>query len=238
MNRSLVTALGLALAAVTGAASAQSYGYPQNNYPQNTYPQSTSNASYSSQIDFARVVRVDPVFETYSTQPVNGPRCYERPTYVQGDSYYGDGNGNGDSYYDSYGSERRSAGTEGGRTAATVVGGIVGAVLGSKVGGGSGAYAASAIGTMVGGLAGRQIYDSAQRRRYAGNTVQVCDPGYGDNGYGNNGYNNNGYASNEVNDSRVVGYDVTYEYMGRQFVTRTNYPPGDRIRVRVDVRPE
>ncbi|MGH8083573.1 MAG: hypothetical protein ACREP7_23560, partial [Lysobacter sp.] len=136
MNRSLVTALGLALAAVTGIASAQSYGYPQNNYPQ-----STSNASYSSQIDFARVVRVDPVFETYTSQPVSGPRCYERPTYVQGDSYYGD---DGGTYHDTYGTENRSPGTEGGRTAATIVGGIVGAVLGSKIGGGSARYATSA----------------------------------------------------------------------------------------------
>jgi uncharacterized protein YcfJ len=138
-----------------------------------------------------------------------------------------------------------------------VVGGIAGAVLGSKVGGGSGTYAATAIGSMVGGLAGRQIYESSQRRKYERNAVEVCDPvdgyygnGYGNDGYGstygnnnaygNNGYNNNGYyAGNTVaNDGRVVGYDVTYEYMGRQFVTRTDYHPGDRIRVRVDVRPE
>ena len=52
--------------------------------------------------------------------------------------------------------------------------------------------------------------------------------------YARNGYGNSGY----VNDGRVTAYDVTYEYAGRQFVTRTNYHPGDRIRVRVDVRPE
>jgi hypothetical protein len=33
-------------------------------------------------------------------------------------------------------------------------------------------------------------------------------------------------------------YDVTYEYAGRQYVTRTDHHPGDRMRVRVDVRPE
>ncbi|ALN90306.1 glycine zipper 2TM domain-containing protein [Lysobacter gummosus] len=228
MNRSLATTLGLALAAVTGAASAQSYGYPQNSYPQSTYPQSTSNASYSSQIDFARVIRVDPVFETYSTQPVNGPRCYERPTYVQGDSYYGDGNGNGDSYYDSYGSERRSAGTEGGRTAATVVGGIVGAVLGSKVGGGSARYATSAIGSMVGGMAGRSIYEQNKRSQQPRTgSVRVCDP-----------VSSNGNYYSTGGERAVSAYDVTYEYAGKTYRTRTDHNPGDRIRVRVDVRPD
>ncbi|MEH6417746.1 glycine zipper 2TM domain-containing protein [Pseudomonas sp. CGJS7] len=218
MNRSLVTALGLALAAVTGIASAQSYGYPQN----------TSNASYSSQIDFARVIRVDPVFESYSSQPVSsGPRCYERPAYVQGDSYYGDGYGNGDSYYDPYGSERRSVGTEGGRTAATVVGGIVGAVLGSKVGGGSARYATSAIGSMVGGMAGRSIYEQNKRSQQPRTgTVRVCDPVQNGNYYSSGG------------ERAVSAYDVTYEYAGKTYRTRTDHNPGDRIRVRVDVRPD
>ena len=112
---------------------------------------------------------------------------------------------------------------------ATVIGGIAGAVLGSKVGGGSGTYVASALGTMVGGMAGRQIYDNVQRNRYRdGGAVTYCEPD------GRNGY----YGSQPVNDGRVTGYDVTYEYAGRQFTTRTDYHPGDRIRVRVDVRPE
>ena len=37
---------------------------------------------------------------------------------------------------------------------------------------------------------------------------------------------------------RVDGYDVTYEYAGRMYHTRSDYNPGDRIRVRVDVRPD
>ena len=48
-----------------------------------------------------------------------------------------------------------------------------------------------------------------------------------------------GYASDRYRDERAVSeYDVTYEYAGRQYTTRTNYHPGDRIRVRVDVRAE
>lgn len=225
MNRSSVTVLGLALAAVTGAASAQSY--PSGSYSGNY--NNSGSPSYSSQVDFARVVRVDPVFETYS-QPASAPRCYERPTYVQGGDYYGDGyNGNGyngnDTYSDQYGNQRRSVGTEGGRTAATVVGGIVGAVLGSKVGGGSARYATSAIGSMVGGMAGRSIYEQNKRSQEPPRTgsVRVCDP-----------VPNNGYAS----ERSVTAYDVTYEYAGKTYRTRTDHNPGDRIRVRVDVRPD
>jgi uncharacterized protein YcfJ len=62
-------------------------------------------------------------------------------------------------------------------------------------------------------------------------TVTVCDPVPTNDGYysGNGSYNN---------DRSVSAYDVTYEYAGHQYTTRTNYHPGDRIRVRVDVRAE
>lgn len=36
---------------------------------------------------------------------------------------------------------------------------------------------------------------------------------------------------------RIVGYDVTYEYNGREFRIRMPYEPGDEIAVNVDVRP-
>ena len=119
---------------------------------------------------------------------------------------------------------------------ATVIGGVVGAVIGSQVGGGSARYATSAIGSMVGGVAGRQIYEQSRRQRDRTGTVRVCDPVRVDGRYPSNGYAlSNGYASN---DRAVSAYDVTYEYAGRSYTTRTSYHPGDRIRVRVDVRPE
>src|SRR5690606_25582145 len=98
----------------------------------------------------------------------------------------------------------------GGRAVATVLGSLVGAVIGSKVGEGSGRYVASAIGSTVGGMAGREIYDQAQRQRAS---VTVCDPA-------------------------APQYEVTYEYGGRTHVTRTSQHPGERIRIRVDVRAE
>lgn len=232
--------LAIALAATTDLAAAQSYGSygsngryddPAYRNPNQVQP---ANGGY---YDYARVVRVDPVMGNgYGNDPSSSQRCYsESDRYAQGgygnDGYY-DQNGNyhrngsgGNGYYDQYGNYHpNSGGSTTGRTVATVIGGIAGAVLGSKVGGGSGQVAASAIGTMVGGMAGRQVYDNAHRPQRTA-TVQVCDPVPANGYYGN---------ANNV----ATGYDVTYEYAGRQYTTRTSYNPGDRIRVRVDVRPE
>ncbi|BCT92877.1 membrane protein [Lysobacter helvus] len=220
----------------TGNNTYSSNGYGNNTYSSNGYGNNNNN-TYSN--------------NGYANQ--SGQNCYNSASRG---GYTTDRYGNRVASNDPYYPQQGHYGTDTGRTVATVIGGIAGAVLGSKVGGGTGTYAATAIGSMVGGLAGRQVYESTQRRKYEGNAVEVCDPsddsyygnnnsynnGYNNNGYNNNGYNNsnNGYYGNNVasNDGRVIGYDVTYEYMGRQFVTRTDYHPGDKIRVRVDVRPE
>lgn len=242
----LAHALALGLVAAAGTASAQSYGsygndpYYRNQGNTSVYPDRYGNSG-NAVYDYARVLRVDPVIDSrYGNSNVaygnNGQRCYTSttPGRYENDGYY-----RNDGYRDPYYPQQGQYGTNTGRTMATVIGGIAGAVLGSKVGGGSGQVAATAIGSMVGGLAGRQVYEAQQRRKYTpAGQVTVCDPvpanGYGSNTYAGNGYGNSGY----VNDGRVTAYDVTYEYAGRQFVTRTNYHPGDRIRVRVDVRPE
>ena len=242
MKRLTATLLALGLAATAGVASAQSY-YGGDSYYRNdnrAYVQPDRHGNSSGVVyDYARVVRVDPVIGSgYGSYPASsGQRCHSSPAnggYVGNDPYRRDDYGR-DGYYgrDDYGRDPygdRRYGSDTGRTVATVVGGIAGAVLGSKVGGGSGTYVASALGTMVGGMAGRQIYDNVQRNRNQNRgTVTYCDPEPVRDGY---------YGNQRVNDSRVNGYDVTYEYAGRQFTTRTDYHPGDRIRVRVDVRPE
>lgn len=235
MNRLATSILALGLVAAVGTASAQSSGY-YSQYGQPTVDRyGQSSGSY---YDYARVLRVDPVIQSGYGNGNTGyygsgrQRCYTRNDgYVYDDGYNRDGYYDRDGYYRSnggyYGNDGYRGGSETGRTVATVVGGVVGAVLGSKVGGGSGRYVASALGTMAGGMAGRAIYDqSARQRRNA--SVTVCDPEPVRDGYG--------YS--RVNDGRVSGYDVTYEYGGRTYRTRTDYHPGDRIRVRVDVRPE
>lgn len=207
-------AVGLFASASAGAQSSGYYG-----------------SGHGAQYDYARVIRVDPIIESggYRNTAVDSQRCYYRQAddvYARDDGYYSNGDGyRDDDYYrdDGY----RTGGNETGRTVATVIGGIAGAVLGSKVGEGSGRYVGTAVGSMVGGMAGRSIYDSSQRNRQTQRgTVRVCDPvpTYGRDDY--------------YDDGRVSGYDVTYEYANRTYHTRTDHHPGDRIRVRVDVRPE
>lgn len=218
-----ILALGLGLALLAGPAPGQAFGFdagaPRHGEEQGAY------------YDEARVLRVDPVFDD-GRRATSGQRCRTREdTYVGDDArdVYRDPYGNDGYVRDGHADDRyRSDGSDAnGRLVATVVGGVVGAVLGSKVGGGSGRYATSALGTMVGGMAGRGIYDAARRDRYERRgQVTVCDPvpvGDYPAGGGHGG---------------VQAYDVTYEYGGRQYITRTDHHPGDTLRVRVDVRAE
>ncbi|MGJ4730604.1 glycine zipper 2TM domain-containing protein [Luteimonas sp. SDU101] len=238
-------ALASALLLSAGAASAQTYDdrygpAPYGDYSHRTvpdrYPYGRDRAGdpalpehYSQgEYDWARVVRVDPVFDGRA-RPVQDPRRCQtrRDGYVSSDPYRdGYGNDRGyDGYADPYRQSRRD---ENGRTLATVVGGIAGAVLGSQVGGGSGRYIGTAVGSMVGGVAGRGIYEANRRERDA--YVTVCEP----DPYRGEVYDSGGDAYGRA----VDRYDVTYEYAGRHYTTRTGYHPGDRIRVRVDVRAE
>ncbi|MBV6894558.1 glycine zipper 2TM domain-containing protein [Xanthomonas euvesicatoria] len=158
--------------------------------------------------EYARVVRVDPIIVADSYNERTSERCYDRPA----DGYYTSNDG----YYRDGGYAQTGVSNRG---VASVIGGIAGAVLGSQVGGGNGRLVGTAVGTMAGVAAGRSIYE-ANHRTYQGN-VRVCEP-----------------VSYRRERDRVDGYDVTYEYAGRMYHTRSDYNPGDRIRVRVDVRPD
>lgn len=240
MKRLTVSILALGLAASVGNASAQSYFNGSDRYD-DRYENQGQGPGYA----YARVLSVRPVVGNgYGSYPANSQqRCYQRQdNYASGSREYGDDYGRGDDYYDRDRYSRNDGyrddgyydrdyrGTNTGRTVATVVGGIVGAAIGSQVGGGSARYATSALGTMVGGLAGQKVYENSVRSRTPRNgVVTVCDPVPDDRYYGNS-YGTNGGGVN--------AYDVTYEYGGRTYTSRTNYHPGDRIRVLVDVRPE
>ncbi len=252
MHRIAAPLLVLGLAATAGSAFAQS-AYPTKPYPSDRVDDAYA-ATSDAQYDQARVVRVDPVIVSDSTGDryrASAQRCRSRRDdgYAGGDGYrdgYPDAGGYrgdgyaSDGYRDSaYGDDGyrndgyrndgyrddgyRNGGGETGRNVATVLGGVVGAVLGSKVGGGSARYATAAVGSMVGGMAGRQVYERSHRVE-RDRVVTVCDPVPADG---------DGYT---VDDSRVGAYDVTYEYGGRTYTTRTNHHPGDTIRVRVDVQ--
>jgi uncharacterized protein YcfJ len=106
----------------------------------------------------------------------------------------------------------------GNRAAGTVLGAIVGGVLGSTVGKGDGRRAATVAGAVVGGAVGNnaargddRYYDGVERH------CRVVDDG--------------------ADENRVVAYDVQYRYRGDVYMSRINYDPGDRLRVRVSVEP-
>jgi len=213
--------LALVLVASGGQAFAQdvqALPYDDQSFDDGAYRDGGWRADDSGHYDYARVLRVVPVIGEPGGYPAQDgyrdPTCNSRD-YAGG--YYGGG------YRDAgYGAPR---GSEGGRAMASVLGSVIGAVIGSQVGGGSARYATAAIGSSVGAVAGRQVYENAQRERDA--RVTVCGP-----------------YPERVGDSRPYAgrasnlYDVTYEYGGRTYTTRTNYDPGDRIRVRVEVHAE
>lgn len=262
MKRLLVSLLAIGLAtASTGAFAQQNddqgygdqrygnddsrYGDQRDDQRYGTPDEGDAGNDAGSYYDYARVIRVDPVLadgvDSHQARS-SVRRCHQRTTAGQYDRYSDDdgydrySDDRYDRYYrddgyDGYGEPRY--GTQGGRTAATVIGGVVGAVLGSKIGSGSGSVAAAGVGTLLGSMAGREIYDQHQRETRSG-TVVVCDPEpVQDDRYGDY---DGGYDGSGVNGG--AGYDVTYEYNGRQYTRRMDYNPGDRIRVRVAVSAE
>lgn len=106
-------------------------------------------------------------------------------------------------------------------TGGTVLGAIIGGVVGNQVGSGDGRKAATAAGAVIGGAIGRnvdrnnggpdRVYEGSERR------CRVVDV--------------------EREDRRIAGYDVEYRYKGDVFVSRLDYDPGNKLRVRVAISP-
>lgn len=219
----ILTASLLALALAAGGSPAFAQSVEALPYDTQAYPGDDVGGDGwrgdEGHYDYARVLRVVPVGGAPGAYPAYGgyqdPSCNSR--YEAG-GYYGGGYRD-----DGYDRVPQRGGSEGGRAMASVLGSVIGAVIGSQVGGGSARYATAAIGSTVGAVAGRQVYENAQRERDG--RVTVCGP-YPES-------SNRPYAGPSSN-----LYDVTYEYGGRTYTTRTNYHPGDRIRVRVEVRAE
>lgn len=155
------------------------------------YDERSENVSY----DYADVLRVDPVYETYiSREPRE--QCYQTNEYRRSRK---DSNANG-----------------------TIIGAIVGGVLGNTVGKGDGRRAATVAGAVIGGAVGRDVDDkhiagSSRGYRERGEECQVVEV--------------------EREDRRVAGYDVQYRYRGQVYMSRMNFEPGQRLRVRVAIAP-
>jgi uncharacterized protein YcfJ len=111
-----------------------------------------------------------------------------------------------------------------------IVGGLAGGVLGHQVGGGRGKDAATALGVVLGAIAGDQFQNRDQRSQY------------------NNGRYDNGQYENVQREvkrcrtvydtqTRITGYRVTYEYRGQHYTTLMRNNPGNSLPVRVTVDP-
>ena len=103
-----------------------------------------------------------------------------------------------------------------------LLGAIAGGVLGSAVANGHhNQQAGAAIGAVFGGAVG---YDVARRNatpRYVTyGTQEVCSE-----------------VQDTHEEERISGYNVRYTYLGQTYTTYTRNPPGDTVRVRVDVTP-
>lgn len=131
--------IGLSLA-LAGAASAQSYR-GEDRY--------IGDAEY----DWARVVRVDPIIETYDA-PVERDVCRNQPVEYYEPRY-------------AYRSGDRRDGTGG-----ALLGAIIGGALGNQVGKGDGRRAATIAGALIGGSVG---HDRASRGGYRQSSEQVCE---------------------------------------------------------------
>lgn len=94
-----------------------------------------------------------------------------------------------------------------------LLGAIAGAAIGSTIGGGSGTAAAMLIGSVGGAIVGNNIEANGQRPYYAGGQPQ---------------------CSTETSyENRAVGYNVTYEYAGREYTVQMPHDPGPTIPLQV-----
>lgn len=105
-----------------------------------------------------------------------------------------------------------------GSAAGTILGAVVGGVLGSTVGHGSGRTAATVVGAVAGGAVGNSV-SATGGGEYQG-TETHCRQ-----------------VAAVSEQRRIMGYDVEYRYRGEVYVSRLNYDPGERLRVRVSVAP-
>lgn len=202
----------------------------------------------------AEVVAVEPIHEVIST-PVSSRTCWEEPVYetvyaepepYYGGSYgpsyaigissghhrgrgYGHGGGHrrGHGGHTSYAFGYSGGGGYGypGGAGERVLGAVAGGLLGNQIGSGSGKAAA----TFFGAVLGDALVADSQARRYAGYAPAPAARTVVS--YRERCREQISYRREE----RVQWYDVTYQWGGDLYHTRTPFDPGDRIRVRVDV---
>jgi uncharacterized protein YcfJ len=102
-----------------------------------------------------------------------------------------------------------------------LIGAVIGGVVGNQFGSGRGNDAATVAGSLLGAAIGSESARNRARETVRYETpVERCET-----------------VITEREEERIDGYQVVYRYNGQRYSTRMPYDPGDRLRVRVDVRP-
>jgi uncharacterized protein YcfJ len=101
----------------------------------------------------------------------------------------------------------------------SILGGLLGAAVGSQVGGGHGKTAATAAGAIAGAVIGDRTQNAnVQPGAVQEQAVKQC-------------------RMVDSYETRTTGYNVEYDYRGRNYTNFMSYDPGQRIRLRVNVQP-
>jgi uncharacterized protein YcfJ len=100
----------------------------------------------------------------------------------------------------------------------SIIGGIAGALLGSQVGGGSGRTVATAAGAITGAVVGDRVDNQNNVGGVQNQTVRQC-------------------RTVDHWESQNNGYQVNYDYRGRNYTSIMSYDPGERVRLHVSVEP-
>lgn len=100
----------------------------------------------------------------------------------------------------------------------SIIGGIAGGLLGNQVGGGNGRTAATAAGAIAGAITGDRIDNNQQGFQAGQEPVRQC-------------------RTVDHWETRNNGFNVTYEYHGRNFTSTLPYDPGQRVPLHVAVTP-
>lgn len=95
--------------------------------------------------------------------------------------------------------------------AGALMGAIAGGAVGNQIGGGSGKAMATALGVFGGAILGDNIEGAPSQQVQ---TVQNC-------------------RTETVYENRVIGYNVTYEFAGKQYLVQMPRDPGPIIQVNV-----
>ncbi|RZA10768.1 MAG: glycine zipper 2TM domain-containing protein [Proteobacteria bacterium] len=109
----------------------------------------------------------------------------------------------------------------GGGGGGAIIGGLVGGLLGNQVGSGNGRSVATAAGAIAGAVVGNNTEANSynnQPQQVQEQAVQRC-------------------RNVDAYEERTNGYDVTYEYRGRNYTEVMRRDPGQRIRLRVSAVP-